>query len=106
MQVPELKFKNFVQPFTPIIDKNFTLRASFGYMKWLDFIMTEGDYIRLSVRFHWIYHAPRGGSPFSHLRILARACGVPVCRRSGGRLAMMLVATINVLIFHLFCQAI
>jgi len=30
---------------------------------------------------------------------LARACGVPVGRRSGGRLAMTLVATINVIIF-------
>ena len=31
--------------------------------------------------------------------ILARACGVPVGRRSGGRLATRLVATINVIIF-------
>merc|ERR1712013_154866 len=30
---------------------------------------------------------------------LVRACGVPVGRRSGGRLAMTLVATINVIIF-------
>ena len=34
------------------------------------------------------------------IRKLARACGVPVGRRSGGRLAMTLVATINILIFH------
>ena len=34
--------------------------------------------------------------------ILARACGVPVGRRSGGRLAMTEVATINVIIFSLF----
>ena len=31
--------------------------------------------------------------------LLARACGVPVGRRSGGRLAMTLVATINLIIF-------
>ena len=31
--------------------------------------------------------------------LLARACGVPVGRRSGGRLATTLVATINVVIF-------
>ena len=31
---------------------------------------------------------------------LARACGVPVGRRSGGRLATTLVDTINVIIFH------
>ena len=37
-----------------------------------------------------------------NLNLLARACGVPVGRRSGGRLAMTLVATINVIIF--FCQ--
>ena len=30
-----------------------------------------------------------------HLRRLARVCGVPVCRHSGSRLAMTLVATIN-----------
>ena len=34
--------------------------------------------------------------------VLARAFGVPVGRRSGGRLAMTLVATINVIIFFLF----
>ena len=34
--------------------------------------------------------------------VLARACGVPVGRRSGGRLAMTLVASINVIIFFLF----
>ena len=33
------------------------------------------------------------------MRKLARACGVPVGRCSGGRLAMTLVATINVIIF-------
>ena len=33
---------------------------------------------------------------------LARACGVPVGRRSGGRLVMTLVATINVIILFLF----
>merc|ERR1712013_262122 len=33
---------------------------------------------------------------------LVRACGVPVGRRSGGRLAMTLVATINVIIFFFF----
>ena len=32
---------------------------------------------------------------------LARACGVPVGRRSGGRLATKLVATINVIIAKL-----
>ena len=32
--------------------------------------------------------------------LLARECGVPVGRRSDGRLAMTLVATINVIIFH------
>ena len=36
---------------------------------------------------------------FKQLIKLARACGVPVGRRSGGRLAMTLVATINVIIF-------
>ena len=35
-------------------------------------------------------------------RFLARACGVPVSRRSGGRLAMTLVATINVILFFSF----
>ena len=35
-----------------LIDKHFTLRASFCYMKFTVFIMTEGDYIRLGVRFH------------------------------------------------------
>ena len=35
-------------------------------------------------------------------RLLARACGVPVGRRSGGRLAMTLVATNNVIIFSTF----
>ena len=34
--------------------------------------------------------------------ILAQACGVPVGRRLGGRLAMTLVVTINVIIFHYF----
>ena len=34
--------------------------------------------------------------------ILARACGIPVGRRSGGRLPTTLVATINVIIFHCF----
>ena len=34
--------------------------------------------------------------------LLARSCGVPVGRRSGGRLAMTLVATINVIIFFIF----
>ena len=34
--------------------------------------------------------------------ILARACGVPVGRRSGGQLAMTLVATINLIIFFFF----
>ena len=33
---------------------------------------------------------------------MARACGVPVGRRSGSRLATTLVATINVIIFFLF----
>ena len=33
---------------------------------------------------------------------LARACGVPVGRCSGGRLAITLVATINVIIFFFF----
>ena len=32
----------------------------------------------------------------------AQACGLPVGRRSGGRLAMTLVATINVIIFSFF----
>ena len=36
------------------------------------------------------------------VKILARACGVPVGRRSGGRLATTLVVTINVIIFFLF----
>ena len=31
--------------------------------------------------------------------LLGEACGVPVGRRSGGRLAMMLVATMNIIIF-------
>ena len=34
--------------------------------------------------------------------ILARACGIPVGWRSGGRLATTLVATINVIIFFFF----
>ena len=33
---------------------------------------------------------------------LARACGIPVGRRLGGRLAMTLVATINIILFHFF----
>ena len=33
-------------------------------------------------------------------KFLARACGLPVGRRSGGWLALTLVATINVIIFH------
>ena len=36
------------------------------------------------------------------VQLLARACGVPVGLRSGGRLAMTLVATINVIIFFSF----
>ena len=36
---------------------------------------------------------------------LARACGVPVGRRSGGRLATTLVATINDIFFSSFCPA-
>ena len=54
-----------------INDKQFTPRASFCYLKLTVFIMTE-DYLRLGLRFHQIYQAPRGGSPFSlrvHLRI-------------------------------------
>ena len=35
-------------------------------------------------------------------KVLARACGVPGIRRSGGRLVMTLVATINVIIFFFF----
>ena len=35
-------------------------------------------------------------------KLLAQACGIPVGRRSGGRLAMTLVATINVIILFLF----
>ena len=38
----------------------------------------------------------------SSIHILARACGVPVCRRSGGRLATTLVATKNDIIFFSF----
>merc|ERR1711954_369038 len=37
-----------------------------------------------------------------HSHILARACGIPVGWRSGGRLAMTLMATINVIIFFFF----
>ena len=37
--------------------------------------------------------------PCVHSCILARSCGIPVGRRSGGQLAMTLVATINVIIF-------
>ena len=33
---------------------------------------------------------------------LARVCGIPVSQHSGGRLAMTLVATINVIIFSFF----
>ena len=35
-----------------LIDRHFTLRASFCYMKFTVFIMTERDNIRLGVRFH------------------------------------------------------
>ena len=42
------------------------------------------------------YMSAAGGLSYT---LLARACGVPVGRRSGGRLAMTLVAIINVIIF-------
>ena len=37
---------------------------------------------------------------FVYLLILARACGIPVSWRSGGRLATTLVATINIIFSH------
>ena len=47
-----------------------------------------------------------GGQCDSKLvRLLARACGAPVGRRSGGQLVTTLVATINVLIFFPFSIA-
>ena len=46
-------------------------------------------------------HCPHGIGP-----LLARAVRVPVCRRSGGRPATTLVATINdILLVFSFCEA-
>ena len=43
-----------------------------------------------------------GRMPGLNIAILAQAVGVPVGRCSGGQLAMLLVATINVIIFSIF----
>ena len=42
---------------------------------------------------------PLRGAGGEETVLLARACGVPVGRRSGGRLATTLVATKNIIIF-------
>ena len=69
--------------------KNFWSEKTFGWKKNL-------------VKKIWVKKNCQAPPPFKETYAKIRAVGVPVGRRSGGRLATTLVATKNVFIFFLF----
>ena len=71
-----------------IRNNNFQFSLAFFLKGWLLILLKRPDLIM-------------GRMLGLNIAILARAVGVPVIRRSGGQLAMMLVPTINVIIFSI-----